>query len=205
MVDEREVLELLSSAARAGSVAAMKEMRVYWRERPEPDRAGDILDELDEVAALRELGDGWLGARAPRTRPAACSSLSSPAEVSSSLRWGGGHAPRAHLGVYLAHGGSAPVWPPARAARASGSPNSSYPPDWRSQVEKRQRRAMPQYLRPRRGESGSPSRSLSSSVSTSPRDSDWLWATLCQRALSARQLPATSMSARGKQRSSLTI
>jgi hypothetical protein len=58
MVDEREVLELLSSAARAGSVAAMKEMRVYWRERPEPDRAGDILDELDEVAALRELGDG---------------------------------------------------------------------------------------------------------------------------------------------------
>jgi hypothetical protein len=126
MVDEREVLELLSSAARAGSVAAMKEMRVYWRERPEPDRAG-------------------------------------------------------------------------------GSPGSSYPPDWRSQVEKRQRRAMPQYLRPRRGESGSPSRSLSSSVSTSPRDSDWLWATLCQRALSARQLPATSMSARGKQRSSLTI
>jgi hypothetical protein len=49
--DEREVLELLSEAARCGSVPAMRELRAYHRERAGDD--GDKLAHFDELAARR--------------------------------------------------------------------------------------------------------------------------------------------------------
>ena len=56
LVDEREVLEL-SVVGRAGGFGGGDEGDARdWRERPEPDRAGDILDELDELARRRLPG-----------------------------------------------------------------------------------------------------------------------------------------------------
>ena len=50
---EAEVLELLGEAARGGSVAAMKELLVYHRERRGVAGAVDAVAELDELAARR--------------------------------------------------------------------------------------------------------------------------------------------------------
>lgn len=49
---EREVLELLSEAARCGSVPAMKELRAYHREHAAGDQ--DRLARFDELGARRE-------------------------------------------------------------------------------------------------------------------------------------------------------
>ena len=51
--DEREVLELLSRAARAGSVPALRELLRWHRERRRPLADGHPLDELDELARRR--------------------------------------------------------------------------------------------------------------------------------------------------------
>jgi hypothetical protein len=52
---EQEALELLSEAARAGSVPAMRELRVYWREQSgQPN--DDEFFELDQLARRRARG-----------------------------------------------------------------------------------------------------------------------------------------------------
>ncbi len=58
--DQREVLELLSEAARAGSVSAMKELLAYHRERRQ-GRGPDAVDELDELAERRGRTPGSVG------------------------------------------------------------------------------------------------------------------------------------------------
>ena len=50
--DEHEVLLLLSEAARGGSVAAMRELLAYHRERRQ-GRRPDAVDALDELAERR--------------------------------------------------------------------------------------------------------------------------------------------------------
>ena len=49
--DQREVLELLSEAARCGSVPAMRELMAYHRERGSANQ--DKLAAFDELAARR--------------------------------------------------------------------------------------------------------------------------------------------------------
>lgn len=53
LVGERETLELLGAAARAGSVPALRELLRWHRERRRPLADGHPLDELDELAARR--------------------------------------------------------------------------------------------------------------------------------------------------------
>ena len=58
VVDEHELLVLLSEAARGGSVSAIKVLLAYHRERRSGgEQVRDVLDELDELAALRRDGN----------------------------------------------------------------------------------------------------------------------------------------------------
>ncbi len=53
--DEQECLKLLGEAARSGSVAAMRELRAYHRDRRGPGST-DAVSELDDLAARRHRG-----------------------------------------------------------------------------------------------------------------------------------------------------
>src|SRR4029450_12640987 len=51
IADEREALELLSVAARCGSVPAMRELLAFHDKQQQAKGAGDVFDELDDLAA----------------------------------------------------------------------------------------------------------------------------------------------------------
>jgi hypothetical protein len=63
-MDEVELAEVVSNMARAGSVQAAKLRWQMLRAEQLGRESGDVMDELDELGRLRELGE--LPARGPR-------------------------------------------------------------------------------------------------------------------------------------------